>query len=346
MITIEAALLIAQRAWLEADLSDRTRKNYEGIVRRVVREARLVDAPGSLVEPKQALDRLQKWREALDQRRKHVDPKQRLSASRINCDRAALVAFYNPLVERKLYEWNPAKHIKGVPSKRGKPRPLPPEWVTKLLQQPDVNTPEGLRDACMLELWYHALRLGELCRLTTHDVEYDARYDSLVLHFRGKSQRQEESPPLVLQTAQLVALYLLQRWVPNEYSIWVAHFQNPLLACEHLVSTVLQVNKPAPLFWHGTGAMTEREAQRRFAFYRQRAGLPARLRNAPVGPHSLRHSCLTELLERTGDLRKVQEIARHTDIRTTTIYTEVTRSGKAGVMQHLPLANRELPWTT
>jgi integron integrase len=76
--------------------------------------------------------------------------------------------------------------------------------------------------------------------------------------------------------------------------------------------------------------INERSVQRAMRAAAHRTGL-----TKPVGPHTLRHCFATHLLERGYDIRTVQELMGHSDVRTTQIYTHVMKKGAGAVKSPL-----------
>jgi integrase/recombinase XerC len=186
----------------------------------------------------------------------------------------------------------------GSPKAR---RPLPPvlrtdeaaDLVRRALEAADDGTPVGLRDAALLELLYATgIRVGELVALDVDDLD---RERNLVRVF-GKG-RKERSVPFGHPAARA-----LDRWLTQG---------RPLLAGD---------GAAAALFVGARGRRIDQRAVRTVVHQRV-----AEVPGAPdIGPHGLRHTAATHLLEGGADLRAVQEMLGHASLATTQLYTHVS----------------------
>jgi len=157
----------------------------------------------------------------------------------------------------------------------------------------DDGSPVGVRDVAMLELLYATgIRVGELAGLDVDDVDRDRN----VVRVFGKG-RKERMVPFGHPAARA-----LDRWLSEG---------RPRL---HTAGA------GAALFLGARGKRIDQRAVRTLV-HRRIAEVPG----APdIGPHGLRHSAATHLLEGGADLRAVQELLGHASLATTQLYTHVT----------------------
>ena len=209
---------------------------------------------------------------------------------------ACVRGFYRFLVLDGHLPTSPADDLRAPRSWPALPRFLSIEEVDRLLTQPDVGTPAGVRDRALLELLYATgMRVTELVTLKTGDVSLDGGF----LTCLGKGAKERVVP--IGRVAQ----------------DWVHRY----LASAR--PTLLKGRESAFLFVNARGGPT----LSRVGFwkiikkYGRQAGLTQEL-----SPHVVRHSFATHLLERGADLRMIQTLLGHADLSTTQIYTHILES--------------------
>lgn len=173
------------------------------------------------------------------------------------------------------------------------PKTLSPDEAAALLDAPNLSAPTGLRNRCVLELMYRSgLRVSEVCGLHLRDV----RHQDGQVHLRSEVAKGGREAFVYLDPA---SEQLLQRWKVER--------RRYAAGKPHLFTTL----KGGPVSRHYCWQMMQR--------YARRAGLEGRR----IHPHVLRHTYATELLREGFNVREVQQLMRHADLRTTTIYLEL-----------------------
>jgi integrase/recombinase XerC len=149
----------------------------------------------------------------------------------------------------------------------------------------------NLRDLAMLEVLYASgIRVSELCGLNLGDIDQSRNTLSVI----GKGDRQRVVP------LGIPAVKALQNYLSNARG----EFLN---------------NKSADAVFLGSrGKRIDQRTVREVVYEAMKAV------GATMGPHGLRHSAATHLLEGGADLRTVQEILGHASLATTQIYTHVS----------------------
>jgi len=210
---------------------------------------------------------------------------------------SSLRGFYRFLLRENVIEADPVR-ILDVPRPGAPlPRDLTLDEVERLLAQPDVSEPLGMRNKAMIELLYATgLRVSELLRLRLQDVNLEVGY--IVAYGKGKKER--------LVPMGEVALDQLKQY---------------LLSARRRLGRKERFEKLPYVFLNRSGRKLSRQGFWKILHqYALRAGI-----FSPVSPHVFRHSIATHLLERGADLRSVQLMLGHSNISSTQIYTHMNR---------------------
>jgi integrase/recombinase XerD len=205
---------------------------------------------------------------------------------------AAVRGFYRFLVLDCQLEHNPADDLRPPRSWPSLPRFLSLDDVDRLIAQPDVSTPIGLRDRAMIELLYATgLRVSELVGVRAADLHLDEHYLTCV----GKGSKERIVP------------------IGEEAAAWIRRYEATGRR------GLLKGRTASRLFVNARGGPLSRVGfWKILKAHGLTAGLPRTL-----SPHVLRHSFATHLLERGADLRAIQLMLGHADLSTTQIYTHV-----------------------
>ncbi len=210
---------------------------------------------------------------------------------------ACLKSYFKYLHRTGAVPENPAALVSAPRLPRRVPQVLGEDVVTKLLEQPDRGTADGIRDAAILELLYSTgIRLGELLGLRASDFTSTRR----TLKVTGKGNRQR-IVPVGRPACEALRAYLSVR--PE------------FLRRRHDAAGV-----PDVLFLSARGkAMSPKGVNLLMNRYIARVSEIEK-----KSPHVLRHSCATHLLNRGADLQAVRELLGHASLSTTQIYTHVS----------------------
>lgn len=223
---------------------------------------------------------------------------------------------------RSFYEWldregevalNPAQAVASPKL----PKPLPHVFtcseVERLLAAVDPQTPEGLRDRAMVELFYASgARIGELSALDVADVDQAA--STVRLFGKGSKERVVPIYPLAVDA--------VRSYLQDGRPALLARASCDDGGGGRAPGAGMRRARSAggPLFLNARGARMSADSMRkRFARLQAAAGV-----GGGTSPHTMRHTFATELLEGGADLRSVQEMLGHASLSTTQIYTHLT----------------------
>jgi len=227
--------------------------------------------------------------------------------------------------------------------------PIELVWAKRPKRLPTVLTKEETRQVIaqltgvhrlIIQLLYGGgLRLMECMRLRVKDLDF-GHHQIIVRDAKGGKDRVTILPdsvikPLRIQLAKAKQLheqdlakgygavylpYALERKYPNAHKEWIWQYVFP-------ATQLSRDPRSGAIRRHHLHESTVQKAVKRAA---KKAGIAKR-----VTPHTFRHSFATHLLENGYDIRTVQELLGHKDVKTTMVYTHVLNRGAMAVRSPL-----------
>ena len=217
------------------------------------------------------------------------------AASTTNRMISTLKNFFHYLIREQKMDHNPMDLIQGAKNRKHLPKTLSSKEIDRLLEAPDTETNNGIRDRAILEVMYASgLRVSELTHLKMNELHLELGFIQTV----GKGDKER-----IIPTGE-EALFWIKKYLEEVY---------PVYSKKSTDSTILFLTQRGKQF-------TRQGIWKNLKKYVNLAGI-----DHEVSPHILRHSFATHLLENGADLRMVQELLGHSDISTTQIYTHVSK---------------------
>jgi integrase/recombinase XerC len=201
---------------------------------------------------------------------------------------SAVRAYFKYLNREGIISGNPARLIATPKQDKRLPSVLTVDDALRLMNAPQGNAVDDLRDRAVLETLYSTgIRASELVGINFEDIN---RNDHLI-RIRGKG-RKERIVPVGSKALDAIDAYSARK---NDKDRGASIFTGP-----------------------SGKRLTARTVQRILGNYRKKLGLSQK-----ASPHTLRHSFATHLLESGADLRAIQELLGHASLSTTQRYTHV-----------------------
>jgi len=234
---------------------------------------------------------------------------EQIQQERKNCPRtrnarlAAIKSFMSYLEYRVPAALDQIRRVLAIPSQRTDTplmQHLTADECQALLAVPDPQRRLGIRDRAMLYLGITGgLRVSELVGLRLHDVNFEPRYVTIQVRGKGRKDRS----------------LLLWKSVADSLRAWLA----------------VRGDAPSPEVFLNARHETMTRAGFGYVLRKHRATAALRqpsLVEKKVSPHVLRHTCAVNVLQATGDIRKVALWLGHESTQTSEIYLQLDPSQK------------------
>ena len=213
---------------------------------------------------------------------------------------ASIKSLFKYLIRSEQISQNPSINIKTPKVEKKLPNFVDIKVIDKLMEIPDIKTTKGLRDRAIIELFYSTgIRLSELANLDLSSIIIDS----------NKNTGEENYMVKVLGKGEK------ERIIPfgKEAKYWIDKYLN---------TRGFSINSGL-----GNLSLFANSKEKPVAY----STIKRRIRNyiklvsegEGLGPHILRHSFATHMIDRGADIRSVQELLGHSSLSSTQIYTHI-----------------------
>lgn len=216
--------------------------------------------------------------------------KQGKSAATIARNISAINSFFKFLLIKGVVNVDVTNLVKAPKIEKKLPEILSIDEVERLLAQPDTKSIKGIRDKALLELMYATgIRVSELINLKIEDVNLQLGY------IVCKNDKKNRVIPFGNKVKVSLSKYMYDSRKDEE------------------------TEKVEWLFLNYTGKQMSRQGVWKIIkAYADKAGI-----EKEITPHTLRHSFASHILKSGKNIKEVQEIMGHTDIVSTSIYSNI-----------------------
>lgn len=214
----------------------------------------------------------------------------KLSNKTISRKISSLRSYYKYLYKNKYIDNNPMILISNPKEEHYLPNYLNYSDLNELLSLPNKTTNLGLRDLLIIELFYSTgIRLSELVNIKIKDINFNENKIKIL----GKGNK--------------------------ERYVYYGH------VCSDLIQEYLNIRHDITkkitdyLIVGEQGELTGRMVEYIIKKYIKKSDIKGK-----ISPHTLRHTFATHLLNEGADIRSVQELLGHSNLKTTSIYTHIS----------------------
>ncbi len=223
---------------------------------------------------------------------------------------SSLRRFYDYLVNIKVIDSNIYKRVKNPKVEKKLPNYLSIVEIEKIIDSLKEDNDNDIKNKCIFELLYSTgIRVSEASNIKLNDIDYSTRE----IRIKGKGSKER----IVLYGSSLddiLCKYLKIRCNylkngNNEY-LFLNNKGNKISrsSIEYIINKIIEISSI----------------------------------NHKISPHVLRHSFATHLLDNGADLRSVQELLGHENMKTTEIYTHVSNERlRSAYLKYHPNRDRQ-----